>query len=94
MKIIAPVAALTLLAATWLPACGEDTDALDCEEVAIRTAEGEVDECDLQACQACEEACEVGCLILESYPPQYSCEGEGTWDVYDFCPDWSMDTGL
>lgn len=59
-----------------------------CVEVALRDANGEPDGCDLAACTACAESCGEGCAILESYPPQYACEGE-SWDVYDFCPDWS-----
>jgi hypothetical protein len=46
------------------------------------------DDCFEQACQACVEECGMGCLTMESYPPQFACDGGGSWDVYEFCPDW------
>ncbi len=59
-----------------------------CDDVAMRNPDGSVDACDLAACEACDDACGRSCAILESYPPQYACEGDGSWSVYDECPDW------
>lgn len=76
---------LTLLAC---PAPGPDSGAsFDCAEVALRDGDGP-DACDLPACQHCVDACGADCMILESYPPQYSC-GDTSWTVYDDCPDWT-----
>ncbi len=61
--------------------------ATDCIEVAMH-ASGAPDGCDLAACVSCVDACPRGCAVMESYPPRYACDGEGTWDVYDTCPDW------
>lgn len=69
---------------------GDDTATFDCESIAITTADGAPDPCDVDACQACVDACGSDCMVLESYPPQYSCGSEGRWTVYDFCPDWSV----
>ncbi|MBA2320735.1 MAG: hypothetical protein H0V89_06225 [Deltaproteobacteria bacterium] len=66
---------------------GDEDDGFDCEAVAIRDAEGNADPCDVQACQACADECGVDCAILESFPPQYACEG-ASFTVTDFCPDW------
>ena len=68
--------------------CPHCDDPPDCVEVAIRDANGDPDGCDLAACTTCADRCGEGCAILESFPPQYACEGE-SWDVYDFCPDWA-----
>lgn len=64
----------------------------DCGEVAISTTGGAADDCDLQACQACVDACGGDCVVLESFPPQYSCGADGSWSVYDFCEDWTLPT--
>lgn len=47
------------------------------------------DDCFEQACEACVAECGFSCQTLESYPPQFNCEDGGSWDVYEFCPDWS-----
>lgn len=62
----------------------------DCDAIALRDGLGDPDPCDVQACAACVEACGASCAVLESYPPQYSCDGESSWDVYDTCPDWTF----
>lgn len=78
----------------FLPACDPDAvgggkgAGFDCEEVAIPDADGNPDPCDVQACEACTDACGDGCMILESYPPQWACE-DASFTVYDFCPDWT-----
>jgi len=64
---------------------------LDCEAIAITTADGEPDSCDVSACQACVDTCGSSCAVLESYPPQYSCGADGSWTVYDFCADWASE---
>ena len=61
----------------------------DCEALAIRDADGNVDPCDLQACEACDAVCDDHCLVLDSFPPQYACDGEGTFSAPDECPDWA-----
>ncbi len=66
---------------------------LNCDNSAIRTDDGEVDSFDLQACQACVDFCGEECAVQESYPPQYSCPGIGSYTVYDFCPEWGGDSG-
>lgn len=77
--------------AGWLVGCDPATpEPVDCESVAIRDALGEADPCDVAACQACEDACDEGCMVLESFPPQYACEGGDSFTVYDECPDWQM----
>lgn len=49
------------------------------------------DPCFEQMCQACVDACGTDCVSLDIYPSEYSCDsGEGYWDVWDFCPDWSI----
>lgn len=74
---------LSLLA---LLACsGSNTD---CEELAIKLDDGTADPCDVQACEACDEACAAPCAILESFPPIYACEGGESFSVYDFCEEW------
>lgn len=65
-------------------------DPLDCEAVAIRDAAGDLDPCDVAACEACNDVCDEGCMVLESYPPQYACAGHDSFTVYDECPDWQM----
>lgn len=74
-----------------LVACS-GSEPVDCSTVAIATTGGAVDDCDRQACQACVDTCGGDCVILESYPPQYSCGDDGSWSVYDFCEDWTMGT--
>jgi len=68
--------------------CGLVPADSDCEALAMRDADGNVDPCDLQACEACDDVCDEHCVVLESFPPQYACDGEGTFTVYDECPDW------
>jgi hypothetical protein len=70
--------------------CGEP---FDCEEVAIGTSSGAPDACDVAACTSCVDTCGGDCAILESYPPQYSCGAQGSWSVYETCPDWTPNTG-
>lgn len=66
---------------------------IDCAAVALRDAAGDPDGCDVAACATCVDTCGRDCAILESYPPQYSCGGDaGLWDVYAFCPDWTLPT--
>ncbi|MFT4625690.1 MAG: hypothetical protein ACI8PZ_004361 [Myxococcota bacterium] len=84
----------TALALAWIAGCGggdtpKDTGGVDCEQMAIRGSDGAADACDLAACEACADACPGTCLTLESYPPQYACDGE-SWTVYDACPDWQL----
>lgn len=82
-----------LLAGTLTGCVFEPADS-GCEDLAIHDADGNVDDCDLAACEACAEACGAPCAILESFPPQYSCDAGGSWTVYDECPDWEPpDTG-
>ena len=69
--------------------CNAQTS-FDCDAVAIDTEAGEPDPCDVSACEACVDACGGRCVILESYPPQYSCGAGGSWSVYDFCPEWVL----
>ena len=84
-----------LFALFVLTGCGGKADSgsadLDCEAVAITTADGEPDSCDVSACQTCVDTCGADCTILESYPPQYSCGDEGSWTVYDYCADWASE---
>jgi hypothetical protein len=62
----------------------------DCEKVALADGLGDPDPCDVAACQACVDACGAECVVLDSYPPQYSCDGSQSFDVYDACPDWTF----
>lgn len=64
-----------------------DGDALSCVDAAITDNNGDPDGCDLAACVACVDACSGACLVLESYPPRYTC-ADASFDVYDFCPTW------
>lgn len=59
-----------------------------CPEVAITDATGAPDPCDVAACERCVEGCGGDCLVLESYPPSYACDGGASWSVYDTCPNW------
>ncbi|NOY28442.1 MAG: hypothetical protein GXP62_21505 [Oligoflexia bacterium] len=60
----------------------------------MTTADGEIDDCDLQACQAAfGDGCTEPCAIEDSLPPRYISDDGTAWDVYDFCPDWGTDTG-
>ena len=61
-----------------------------CESVAMLGTDGLPDPCDVAACQSCEDACDGPCAVAMSFPVQYMCEGEGSWSVYDACPDWQM----
>ena len=63
-------------------------EGLDCDQAALHTEDGVVDACDRQACQACVDECGSGCAVLESYPPQYACQEQHTYTLYDFCPGW------
>lgn len=63
-----------------------ENDTLNCDIIAISTEAG-IDNCDLQACEACIAECGSDCLVLQSYPPIYSCD-DIDFDVYDFCEDW------
>jgi hypothetical protein len=49
----------------------------------------ESDECHVQACVLCGEACSQPCNKLESNPLQYECPGGETFDVMMVCPEWS-----
>lgn len=71
------------------PNCGTP---IDCSDVAIHDGSGQVDACDVEACETCVDACGIDCAVLESYPPQYSCGGGASWTVYDTCPDWEPPT--
>lgn len=82
---------LTWMSCVFVPDCPRC--APDCADIAIRDVDGTPDGCDVAACDACADACGGRCMVLESYPPQYSCGGE-SWTVYDFCPDWSLPTGI
>jgi hypothetical protein len=64
---------------------------VDCEAYAIRDRDGNPDGCDVDACDACTDACPTSCQIFESYPPQYACRSDGnlSFSVFDFCPDWT-----
>lgn len=86
---------MTLLLLTACFFIRDDTDepSFECTEVAIRDASGSPDPCDVSACTTCVERCGDDCMIQESYPPHYACEGEGSWSVYDFCPDWGAPSG-
>ncbi len=86
-----PLFAAAMLA--LLTSCGDKASEADCAEFVMADASGAADDCDLQACeQACGD-CSDECFVLESYPPQYQCGSGETVDVYDVCPDWSMDSG-
>jgi hypothetical protein len=63
-------------------------DGFSCADVAMHDADGRLDPCDLEACERCVDSCDGDCLILESYPPRYTCES-ASWDVYTTCPDWT-----
>jgi hypothetical protein len=70
---------------------GTEGTPIDCEENAIRDADGNPDPCDVAACEACND-CAGGCIAIEeSYPPHYVCE-TASFDVYDTCPDWEPPT--
>lgn len=66
-----------------------EPSSLDCASVAILDAVGAPDACDRAACESCVDNCGDSCVVLESYPPQYSC-GEASWDVYDQCAAWQQ----
>jgi hypothetical protein len=51
----------------------------------------EPDDCHEQACILCNESCDEPCLVMESWPQQYGCEGGDTVTVDEVCPDWSQD---
>lgn len=78
-----------------LPVDSHDSEppASTCEDLAIPDESGGPDPCDVAACETCADSCAEPCMILESYPPQYACEGAGSWSVYDVCPDWQMPGG-
>ena len=71
--------------------CGKGSSAPDgpsCQKEALHTEDGEVDKCDLQACDACFAECGANCVIMESYPPRYACSDKHSYVLYDFCEDW------
>ncbi len=79
----------------WLLACtaAKDSSApFDCAAVAVTNEAGDPDPCDVAACETCVDTCGTGCLVLESYPPQYACDDAGSWSVYDTCPNWQAPT--
>jgi len=51
----------------------------------------EPDDCHQQACELCNDSCEEPCLVMESWPQQYGCEGGDTITVYEVCSDWTPD---
>jgi hypothetical protein len=89
----ARIVGLVGLGLSWSGCSFDDGgDELDCGELAIRTTSGDADPCDVDACQSCVDTCGGDCMVLESFPPQYSCGDEGSWSVYDECPDWTLPT--
>lgn len=85
---------LVSLLLTFCLGCGDELTFPDCEELVMTTADGELDECDLQACEAAfGDGC-TECVVLQSFAQQYVDDDGERWDVFDFCPNWSMDTGL
>ena len=92
---------LLLTAAACAPATRDERDTaatppgdIDCEAFAIRGADGNPDQCDVDACNACVDGCETFIQIWESYPPIYTCIGDPSvsFSVFDFCPDWMPPT--
>lgn len=82
--------AIAVLFLPLLVSCGGELNYPDCEEVAMRSADGSIDDCDLQACEAAfSEGC-VDCFVFTIRPPIYSAD-DVAFDVYDVCPDWSAD---
>lgn len=80
--------ALWVVSMGLLSAC--PSRGFDCASVAIRDADGVADPCDVQACQLCVDTCGGDCVILEIFPPVYSCGPDGSWDVYETCEDWEL----
>ncbi len=89
--------ALRRLSTLWFVfciGCGGEVIFIDCEEIVLTTADGEVDACDLQACEAAfGDGCTAPCMVLQSLPQQYVDDDGVAWDAFDFCPDWGVDTG-
>ena len=68
------------------------TDAADGEAHWVFRPEScgsESDECHVQACVLCGEACSQPCNKLESWPGQYECPRGESFDVMTVCPEWS-----
>lgn len=71
--------------------CGNESEApseLSCDKAALHTEDGDVDKCDLQACEACFAECGADCVIMEAYPPRYACSEKHAYSLYDFCEGW------
>jgi hypothetical protein len=74
--------------------CGDKVTFPDCEALVMTTPSGDIDECDLLACEAAfGDGCIEPCVVNQPMPPQYIDDDGRAWTVYDFCPDWGLDTG-
>ncbi len=67
---------------------GNNPDGPSCDDAALKTEDGTIDKCDLQACEACYAECGASCVIMDAYPPQYACSDAHAYTVYDFCEGW------
>lgn len=69
-----------------------DGPPLSCRQVAQRDDQGQLDACDLGACETCVGACGEDCRVEGDHPPRYTCPGT-SWDALDVCPDWLLPEG-
>lgn len=82
--------------ALLLAACGSDADkgdasALECASEVPAGSDGEPDPCELQACQACVDACGSECAIFETGEVTYECPDD-SWTASDICGESSVST--
>jgi hypothetical protein len=75
---------LPLLSGCLLPA----GNVLDCEAVALRGPDGDVDFCDDAACGSCVGTCGSGCMMLDDDARAYTCGNGDTWSADDLCQHW------
>ncbi len=83
MKLLAARAAF-LLPLLLLAACPEAQYGAECRQNAIQDADGSPNNCDLQACLDCADACDGFCMALEMSPHLWMC-GEETFSGADYC---------
>ncbi len=60
-----------------------------CERTAVKDSQGNPDPCDVDACLACERACDGNCFSIEGVMPNYTCDDGEMWTPDDVCPGWS-----
>ncbi len=69
---------------------GATTDVTSADNDNNDACDGAIDDCDRRACERVCGQCRSDCLVLESFPPQYSCADPALYaSAYDVCDGWT-----